>query len=150
MEPITAALMIGSTLFSAYGQIKAGESAQKESELNAFGIETERLLGKAEAKQMANARMAEYDQASSSNIAMFAAAGRDIGADRSVKAFMDAQKEIVGTDLGRMQKQSQIQGIRSRQQAAAERSAGRAARTASLFDAATTVTSGLTKYQMAK
>ena len=149
MDPFTAS-MLGSTAVSIFGQLSAGKAAQREGELNAFGIETERLLGKAQAKQMANARMEEYNQASSSNIAMFAAAGRDTGSDRSVKAFMDKQKEIVGTDLGRMQTQSQIQALRSSQQAAAERSAGRAARTASLFAAAETATSGLTKYQMAK
>lgn len=150
MDPITASLMIGSSIFSIFGQLSAGKAKQREAELNAYGIETERLLGKSQAEQLATARLEEYDQASSANIALFAAAGRDIGADRSVKAFMDKQKEIIGTDLGRMQKQSQIEGLRSRQQAAAERANGRSARTASLFAAAETATSGLTKYRMAR
>lgn len=150
MDPITASIMLGSTAVSVFGQLLGGKAQQETAELNAFNIETETELGKAQARQMANARMDEYDQATSSNIALFAAAGRDIGEDRSVKAFLDKQKEIVGTDIGRMQTQSQLEATRGMQQAAAERTSGRAARTASLFAAAQTAGSGLTKYQMAK
>ena len=150
MEPITAALMLGSTAISVFGQLSAGQAAKEASELNAFGIETEAELGKAQAMQMAQARMDEYESASSANLASFAAAGRDIGSDRSVKAFMDKQKEIIGKDIGRMGTQSQMELMKGRQQAAAERTAGRAAKTASLFSAAETATSGLYKYQMAK
>ena len=150
MEPITAALMLGSTAISVFGQLSAGQAAKEASELNAFGIETEAELGKAQAMQMAQARMDEYESASSANLASFAAAGRDIGSDRSVKAFMDKQKEIIGKDIGRMGTQSQMELMKGRQQAAAERTAGRAAKTASLFSAASTATSGLYKYQMAK
>lgn len=150
MDPITASLLLGSTAISVFGQLSAGRAAQQASELNAFGIETETELGKAQAKQMANARKEEYDSATSSNLALFAAAGRDIGADRSVKAFLDKQKEIVGTDIGRMQTQAQMEALQGRQRAAAERTSGKAARTASLFAAAETATSGLYKYQSAK
>lgn len=143
-------LMLASTALSVGGQIAAGNAAQQASELTAFNTETEAELGKAQAMQMAQARMEEYELASSANLASFAAAGRDIGSDRSVKAFMDKQKEIIGKDIGRMGTQSQMELIKGRQQAAAERSAGRAAKTASLFSAASTAASGLYKYQMAK
>ena len=150
MDPITASLLLGSTAISVFGQLSAGQAAKEASELNAFGIETEAELGKAQAMQMAQARMDEYESASSANLASFAAAGRDIGSDRSVKAFMDKQKEIIGKDIGRMGTQSQMELMKGRQQAAAERTAGRAAKTASLFAAAETATSGLYKYQTAK
>jgi len=143
-------LMIASTALSVFGQIAAGKAQQEASELNAFGIETETELGKAQAMQMAQARMDEYNSASSANLASFAAAGRDIGSDRSVKAFMEKQKEVVGKDVGRMDIQSQMNLLKGRQQAAAERTAGRAARTASLFSAASTAASGIYKYHLAK
>jgi len=150
MEPITAALMLGSTAISVFGHLLGGQSAKEAADLDAFNIETDRELGKAQALQMAQARMDEYESASSANLASFAAAGRDIGSDRSVKAFMEKQKEIVGKDIGRIGTQSQMELMKGRQQAAAERTAGRAAKTASLFSAASTATSGLYKYQMAK
>jgi hypothetical protein len=143
-------LMLASAAISTVGQIAAGNAAKQASELTAFNTETEAELGKAQAMQMAQARMDEYESASSANLASFAAAGRDIGSDRSVKAFMDKQKEIIGKDIGRMGTQSQMELTKGRQQAAAERTAGRAAKTASLFSAASTAASGLYKYQMAK
>ena len=149
MDPFTIA-MLGSSILSAGGQIAGGIGARKTAELNAFNMETEAKLNKAQAMQMAQARIDEYDSASSSNIAAFAAAGRDIGSDRSVKAFMDRQKEIIGKDLGRMDTQAQFQQVQLRQQAAGERRAGRDAQTASLFSAADTLSSGIYKYQTAK
>ena len=149
MDPITASLLLGSTAISAFGQIASGIGARRTAQLNAFNMETEAKLGKAQAMQMAQARMEEYESASSSNIAAFAAAGRDIGSDRSVKAFMERQKEIIGKDLGRMDTQAQFEQVQARQQAAGERRAGRDAQTASLFSAAETLGSGLYKYQSA-
>lgn len=149
MDPITM-MMLGSSVLSAGAQIVGGVGARRTAQLNAFNMETEAELNKAQAMQMAQARMDEYDSASSSNIATFAAAGRDVGSDRSVKAFMDRQKEIIGKDLGRMDTQAQFEQVQSRQQAAGERRAGRDAQTASLFSAAETLGSGLYKYQTAK
>jgi len=149
MDPITM-MMLGSSVLSAGAEIAGGIGARRTSRLNAFNMETEAKLNKTQAMQMAQARMDEYEVASSSNIAAFAAAGRDIGSDRSVKAFMDRQKEIVGKDLGRIDTQSQFEQVQSRQQAAGERRAGRDAQTASLFSAADTLSSGIYKYQTAK
>jgi len=143
-------LMLASAGLSAGAQIAGGIGARRTAQLNAFNMETEAKLNKAQAMQMAQARMDEYEMASSSNIAAFAAAGRDIGSDRSVKAFMERQKEIIGKDLGRMDTQAQFEQVQSRQQAAGERRAGRDAQTASLFSAADTLSSGIYKYQTAK
>ena len=149
MDPITM-FMLGSSVLSAGSQIIGGAGARRTAELNAFNMETEAELNKAQAMQMAQARMDEYEMASSSNIAAFAAAGRDVGSDRSVKAFMERQKEVIGKDLGRMDTQAQFEQVQARQQAAGERRAGRDAQTASLISAADTMTSGLYKYQSAR
>ena len=149
MDPFTM-MMLGSSVLSAGAQIAGGIGARRTAQLNAFNMETEAKLNKAQAMQMAQARIDEYDSASSSNIAAFAAAGRDIGSDRSVKAFMDRQKEIIGKDLGRMDTQAQFQQVQLRQQAAGERRAGRDALISSLFSAAGTTASGISDYQKTK
>lgn len=143
-------LMLASAAISAGGALMAGSAAKQASELDAFNIETDAELGKAQASQMAQARIAEYEMATSSNIAAFSAAGRDIGGDRSVKAFLDAQKEILGTDIGRMQNQSNMEALKMQQAAMSERQSGRAAQQASLFQAGSAVTSGLFNYYQAK
>ncbi len=150
MEPITAAIMLGGTALSAVGTIMGGKAAEKEAQLNAFGIETEAVLGRAEALQRSQARMEDYELATSANIAAFAASGRDIGADRSVAAFLDAQKETLGRDIKRANDQMQINRIGSRQAAAAERTRGKNVKSASLIQGVTQATSGLGDYQAAK
>ena len=139
MDPITASLLAGSTFLSAYGTVTAGKAAKRAGELNAYNIETERELNKAQAAQIANARMEEYRSATSSNQAAFAAMGRDIGSDTSVRAFMEKQAETIG-----------IESIQAAQRAGAERSQGRDAYRASLLQATQTLASGAYKYQRAK
>ena len=68
----------------AAGQIAAGVGAQREAELTAFNIGTEKKLNRVQAQQQALARQEEYDLATSANVAAFAAMGRDITSDRSV------------------------------------------------------------------
>ena len=66
-------IMMASSAISAGGQILGGIGAKKESELNAFNIQTDKKLNKAQAMQQSEARRAEYDVATASNIAAFAA-----------------------------------------------------------------------------
>ena len=72
---------------------------------------------------------------------------RDISSDRSVQAFLEKQKETVAKDVSRIGRQSQIQSMQSRQQAAQERRAGREAFIGSLFSAAGTYQKGLMMQQ---
>jgi hypothetical protein len=150
MDPITAAIMLGSTALSSVGTIMGGKAAEKEAQLNAFGIETEAVLGKAQALQQSQARMRDYELATSANIAAFAASGRDVGADRSVAAFLDAQKETLGEDIKRGNNQMRIDQLGSRQSAAAERTRGKNVKSASLIQGVSTATSGLGDYSSAK
>lgn len=150
MDPITAALMLGSAAVSAYGQVQSGRASQKASELNAYNIETENKLNQAQATQMANVRMAEYRSATSTNEAAFAAMGRDIGSDTSVRAFLEKQRDIVGGDIGRAQSQTEIESMQSRSRAGAEISAGRDAYRSSLLQATATLGSAGYKYSQAR
>lgn len=132
---------------SAVGQVAAGMGAQQEAQLNAFQMETQKKQNKTAALQQARARREEYDLATSANIAAFAASGRDIGADRSVEAFLERQKQIIGQDVGRIDQQAQLENSRLTLAAMTERRRGRNALYSSLFSAVGTVGEGYYKYK---
>ena len=134
----------------AVGQIAAGRAQQQASQLNAFNIKTDKQLNEVQAMQQARARKEEYDLATSANVAAFSAAGRDVGADRSVQAFFEKQEELVGQDLGRIARQQSIESMKSEMAAMAEKRRGRNAYTASLFNAAGTIGQGIYQYQMTR
>ena len=131
----------------AVGQIAAGAAEKRAAELNAFQIKTDKVVNKAQALQMSRARRDEYDLATSTNIAAFSAAGRDVGEDRSVQVFLERQKELVGQDIGRIARQESMEGMKAELAAMAERRRGREAFTASLFNAAGTMAQGIYQYQ---
>ena len=139
--------MIASSELSVFGQIAAGKAEQEASKLNAFQIKTDQALNKTQAMQMSRSRKEEYDLATSANIAAFAAAGRDVGSDRSVQAFLDRQKEIIAQDTSRIDQQIQFQNMKSKSGAMAERRRGDNALTASLFSAVGTAAQGIYQYK---
>ena len=146
MDPFTM-MMIGSSAVGAVGQIAAGRAQQQASQLNAFNIKTDKQLNEVQAMQQARARKEEYDLATSANVAAFSAAGRDVGANRSVQAFFEKQEELVGQDLGRIARQQSIESMKSEMAAMAEKRRGRNAYTASLFNAAGTMAQGIYQHQ---
>lgn len=138
-----AAIGLGTSLLSAYGQMQAGKLQARAAEIDAYNKETEAIQNQALATQQANARREEYDLATSANIAQFAAMGRDIGSDKSVAAFLERQKEIVGKDIGRIGTQAQMENLGLRFAAAGDRFRGRAAYQASVYSAIGTIGQGL-------
>ncbi len=142
--------IVGSSVLGAVGQIAAGKAQQEASRLNAFQIKTDKALNKAQAMQMSRARKEEYDLATSANIAAFAAAGRDVGSDRSVQAFLERQESLVGEDIGRIARQQNIQGMKAEMAAMAEKRRGRNAYTSSLFSAVGTASQGIYQYETVK
>ena len=145
-----AVLSLASSGVSAVGQLQAGKAQQRAAQLNAFNIETERERSKAEARQRHNDRLEIYRSNLSANIASFAAAGRDVGADRSVAAFLQRQKEIATSDTARSDFMGQAQAAKLTAQAAATRAEGRAALTASRIGAFTSLASGINNYNQIK
>ena len=143
-------LMLGSSVLGAFGQIAAGKAQQEASRLNAFQIKTDKALNKAQAMQMSRARKEEYNLATSANIAAFAAAGRDVGSDRSVQAFLERQESLVGEDIGRIARQQNIEGMKAEMAAMSERRRGQNAYVSSLFSAAGTAAQGIYQYQTVK
>ena len=135
-------LMLASSLISAGGSLLGGIGAKKSAELDAYNIETQRILSEAEAKNRSNQRMDEYRFNLSANIASFAAAGRDIGGmDRSVKAFLDRQKEVAFTDVARSEFMSEQESARMRAEAE-----GKARLASAAIGAFTTIAGGLYDY----
>lgn len=143
-------IMLAMTAVSAAGTVAGGIGASRSAKLNAYQMETDKKFNQAQAMQVAQARREEYDLATATNLASFAAAGRDIGQDRSVEAFLQRQQEIIGKDLGRIQNQTNWDDVKSDMAAMAERRRGRNALTSSLFQAAGTVGQGIYNYQTVK
>jgi len=138
-------LFLVSQGISAAGTIMGGIGAQQEARLNAFNTETEKVQNKTQAEQAALARRQEYDLATQSNIAAFSAMGRD--EDRSVEAFLKRQKEIFGQDVGRVDRQTYMEGLAFNMKAMNERRRGRNALMSSIFDAASIGASTITGYK---
>ena len=143
-EPITM-IMLATAAVSAGGQILGGIGEKKSADLNAFNIETDKKLNKVQAMQESEARRADYDLATASNIAAFAAMGR-AQSDNSVQAFLKRQKEVFGEDIGRAQMQTAIQSRKSDIAASTERRRGRNTLLASTISAAGTIGQGAMDY----
>ena len=128
---------------SAKASMEAGKAKEDAARMDAFNTETEREQGEVLALQQAASRRYEYDLATSTNVAMFAASGRDIGSDRSVEAFLEKQKEIAATDLSRLAQQRQSEASARTREAYALRRGGKNARRASMLQATATMAYGI-------
>lgn len=128
------------------GTILGGIGAKKEADLEAFNIETERKFNSAAASQQARARMDEHDSATATNLASFAAAGRDIGSDRSVEAFLAKQREVATEDVSRIKKQETRASNQYKAEQARTKRSGKTALAASLFSAAGQASSSYSRY----
>ena len=141
--------MIG-TVLSAFSSIQAGAAQRRAEEAQALQYEQEKRQNKIETMQRHNDRMADYDAARAANLAWFTFAGRDITSDRSIKAFMDKQREVAFTDVARSDAQGYAEGAQLALQAQTARMRGRAAARAGVIKGMTTIASGLHKYNLTK
>tara|TARA_R100000951_G_C2573680_1_gene159618 strand:+ start:281 stop:718 length:438 start_codon:yes stop_codon:yes gene_type:complete len=130
-------------LIAGYGTLMAGAVRNDQAQMDAFNTETEREEGEVLAMQQAAQRRYEYDIATKTNVAIFAASGRDIGSDRSVEAFFKKQKEIAAQDLSRIAENRQAEASARTREAASYRIAGKNARRASLLKATGDFAQGL-------
>lgn len=140
-------LALAATAVSAIGQAKAGQAAKKAADLNAFNIETDKRRSQTEALQRHNDRLEQFRSNMSANIASFSAMGRDIGgADRSVKSFLERQRQIAASDTARSDFMGMAEAMKLQQQATATRIEGRAAKQAAMIGSFTTLASGLQNF----
>ncbi len=122
----------------ATSSVIGGISSMNTADLNAYNTETDDIYQKAQAKELARARMDEWRQATSSNVASMSM-NRDIGSSVSVEAFLKKQKEVAASDVGRMQNVSYAKSLQSIASAAGQRREGRDAFIGSLFDAGSSI-----------
>lgn len=130
-----------------FGTIAGGIGKKKELDAEAFNIETERKFNSAAASQAARARMDDHNSATATNLASFAALGRDIGSDRSVEAFLSKQRETALEDVSRIGKQEERASNQYRAESAKAKRSGKTALAASLFSAAGQASGSYSQYQ---
>lgn len=152
MDPFTmyAIGSIASTGLSVLGSFGAAKTAKLEAGVNVANMEAQKAVSEAEARQRSADRMEMYNSNLSANIAQFAAQGRDVGSDRSVKAFLERQKEIAGQDIGRSAFMGGIESMRRSSEAYAEQARGAGQARAYTMQAFTTAASGLQRYYETK
>lgn len=144
MDPATMMLLAAAA--SATSKMLGGIGEMEASKLNAFNINTDKKLNKAQAMQQSEARRAEFDAGTASNIAAFAAMGRG-QSDNSVQAFLARQKEIFGEDLARSETQISIAGKKSDISSATEKRRGRNSLISSTVSALSDVGTGYSQYK---
>jgi hypothetical protein len=137
--PYLAIAVAGAGIAGALGQYRAGQAAQIQANQQAKQMEIDRDLNKVRGIQQRNQRLDEYYSARASNDAMFAYLGRDDST--SVEAFKNAQLDVAGKDVGRMQFQTAMESSSRTVQARLEVMRGRNALMASKIKALSTLTS---------
>lgn len=141
MCPPQLFLMALGTGVQAAGQIKQGQDQKEASDRNAKSMEIDMTMGKIEATQMHLDRNANYEEAMSSNKAMFAFQGRDIGAGSVAEHFKE-QSRRVGEDIGRIDFMGESRARKMAIAASSERLAGQQASNAGMMLALGSVFTG--------
>jgi len=142
-------IQLAMTGLSAISSIQQGRAARKQAAFNQAQYEQSARQTEIEALERANVRLRQFETATSSNIAFQAFLGRD-PSDRSMKAFMDRQKEIAYSDVQSIGSQGMMQASQQRSMAGMEASKGRAALMQGYLGAGSAIASGFWRYEMYK
>ena len=134
----------------AKSQLDEGKRAKNVANLNSYKLGTEKKMSEVESQQRHNDRLEQYKSNLSSNIAAFAATGRDLGdfrtpgrGTKSVSAFLNRQRDVATDDTARSDIIGRAQSLKYNQQMFAVRAEGQASLVASRYRAFTSVASGL-------
>lgn len=100
---------------------EAARVAKEVGELESRQFINELFLGRAQAISRGNQRLAEMQQAENQNVAKFSAMGRD---DRSVAAFLKANRELAGADLQAIERASELESAKRITEAAVAKKYG--------------------------
>lgn len=136
--------LLGSVVSFA-GQMQAAQAREDQSRIDTMNLENQKEMNKVVAKQNMSARIEKYKENTSQNIAQFS--GRT---DKSVEAFLKAQKQQVGKDIKTIQTQGFIQEQADKAAVLSEKARGKAEATAARIGAATTLLGGIYKYGQTK
>ena len=145
--PILSAIASGaSTMIQMSAQQKQAQAQKKAQDRQAKQIEIDREMGKVQAMQNQNARVAEYISAEKSNLAVFSASGVDVDS-ASIQAFQEANAVTVGEDLNAIALQADYQSRTRTVEAGLARERGANALSAGYANMMGTATTGI--YNMA-
>lgn len=141
--------MLIATAVSAAGQLAAGAGARQSAQLNAYNIETQSILNKAQAIEESNIRYEDFRSAmSSANAFLTGASGRDV--DPSVIAFQKKEQSVMGKDISSIASMARMKELKYRQESLAELSAGRAAMASAAIGATSSLLSAYADYRDAR
>ena len=140
--PLQLLATAGSTMIQMSAQQKQAEAQKKSEDRQAKQIEIDREMGKVQAMQNQDARVAEYISAEKSNMAVFSASGVDVDS-ASQKAFQEANAITVGEDLNAIAFQADYQSRTRTVQAALARERGANALSAGYTNMMGTAFSGI-------
>ena len=134
----------------AKSQLDEGKRAKNVANLNSYKLGTEKKMSEVESQQRHNDRLEQYKSNLSSNIAAFAATGRELGdfktpgkGTNSVSAFLNRQRDVATDDTARSDIIGRAQSLKYNQQMFAVRAEGQASLVASRYRAFISVASGL-------
>jgi hypothetical protein len=136
-----------STMIQMGAQAKQAQAQKKAEDRQARQIEIDREMGKVQAMQNQNARVAEYISAEKSNLAVFSASGVDVDS-ASQKAFAEANLITVGEDLSAIALQADYQSRTRTVEAGLARERGSNALSAGYANMMGTAATGI--YNMAR
>tara|TARA_R110001632_G_scaffold142555_2_gene258515 strand:- start:1692 stop:2192 length:501 start_codon:yes stop_codon:yes gene_type:complete len=108
MDPITAMAVL-STGLQVFGMSKAAKAEARQAEMQAKQMEIDRKIGEAQALELQNQRIAEYNLARAVNNAQFSFQLGG-GESSSLAAFERSQRETLSSDIVTSQRQSFLEG----------------------------------------
>mgnify|MGYP003652043708 CR=1 FL=1 len=139
--------IVASTAISAYSSAKQGENDLAQAKRDKIQYDFDARLSEVQTKQNSNLRISDYQDATSSNEAWFSYLGRDVSADRSVKAFLEKEQKVAMEDVVRNQFQGRLEANKIRNVGRDALAAGYNARTAGYLNAAATIFNGVASVQ---
>lgn len=129
---------IAAAAMSVVGSRNAGKSAQIASQQQARQMEIDRLIGEAQAMELRNLRIAEYNSARATNDAQFSFQLGG-GESTSLEAFERKQRQTLEADVVASQRQSGLESSSRTVGAMIERQRGRSAMQAAKINSLSTL-----------
>ena len=137
------------TFLSVASSIAEGQAKANEAAYDTYQMQLNARQTKIEAFQKSNARLRDFQQAQSHNLAFFAFLNRD-PSDRSLKGFMSAQEEIATKDAAQISSTGFMKASQQLQEADMARARGRNAMLAGYLGAGSAIASGFYQNQQTK
>tara|TARA_R110000744_G_scaffold66816_7_gene136509 strand:+ start:1091 stop:1525 length:435 start_codon:yes stop_codon:yes gene_type:complete len=137
------------TAFSVVSAISEGRAKANEAAYDKYQMQLNARQTKIEAFQKSNARLRDFQQAESNNLAYFAFLNRDPN-DRSLKNFMTSQEEIATKDAAQISSTGMMKASQQIQEANMAQARGRNAMIAGYLGAGSAIVGGFYRSKQTK